>query len=72
MTHLAIVYSDTIEQIVEIQGDRAWDVGISAAVQIRGSIPLFWSQQTNPLNPKPDILLQYLDPFYSATNMHFR
>jgi phosphatidylinositol 3,5-bisphosphate 5-phosphatase len=29
---------------------------ISSVVQNRGSIPLFWSQETSKLNLKPDII----------------
>jgi len=31
---------------------------ISSFVQIRGSIPFFWSQIPNALTPKPDIILE--------------
>lgn len=31
-------------------------VQISSVVQNRGSIPLFWSQETSRLNIKPDII----------------
>jgi hypothetical protein len=45
------------------------------ASQIRGSIPLYWVQDTNsvsPINPKPAIQLQQYDPHYSATRLHFQ
>ncbi len=32
-------------------------------LQVRGSIPLYWSQQGSRLS-KPDILLQTFDPLY--------
>jgi hypothetical protein len=41
-------------------------------LQVRGSIPLFWSQLTSALSPKPDIHLARYDPFYGATAAHFR
>eukprot|EP00850_Spirogloea_muscicola_P018409 SM000168S02608 [mRNA] locus=s168:133636:139322:- [translate_table: standard] len=44
---------------------------MSAAVQNRGSIPLFWSQEASRLSPKPDIVLQRYDPVYEATRLHF-
>lgn len=44
----------------------------ASAVQVRGSIPLFWSQEMSTLSPKPDVLLQRFDPFYAATRAHFR
>ncbi|XP_017218650.1 phosphoinositide phosphatase SAC2 isoform X3 [Daucus carota subsp. sativus] len=44
---------------------------ISSVVQHRGSIPLFWSQETSRLNIKPDIILSKKDPKYEATRLHF-
>ena len=45
---------------------------MTSFVQIRGSIPLFWYQQPNPLTPKPDIVYQAEhDPDYKATKRHF-
>ncbi|EON61094.1 hypothetical protein W97_00305 [Coniosporium apollinis CBS 100218] len=40
-------------------------------VQHRGSIPLFWTQDTSGVSPKPDIDLNPIDPFYSAGALHF-
>ncbi|GAB4841940.1 hypothetical protein Ancab_011897 [Ancistrocladus abbreviatus] len=60
------------EQIVfeEIPGGNP--SAISSVVQIRGSIPLFWSQATSRLNIKPDIILSNEDPNYEATKLHFQ
>ncbi|KAL6606019.1 hypothetical protein ACP70R_041672 [Stipagrostis hirtigluma subsp. patula] len=57
------------EQIVyeEMLGPRQ----ISSVVQNRGSIPLFWSQETSKLNLKPDIILHEKDNNYEATRLHF-
>ncbi|XP_042048111.1 phosphoinositide phosphatase SAC2-like [Salvia splendens] len=44
---------------------------ISSVVQNRGSIPLFWSQETSRLNIKPDIILSKKDDAYQATRLHF-
>ncbi|AQK82858.1 Phosphoinositide phosphatase SAC2 [Zea mays] len=44
---------------------------ISSVVQNRGSIPLFWSQETSKLNLKPDIILHGKDKNYEATRLHF-
>ena len=44
-------------------------------LQMRGSIPLYWVQDTasvSPINPKPAIQLQQYDPHYSATRLHFQ
>ncbi|WVZ82155.1 hypothetical protein U9M48_029450 [Paspalum notatum var. saurae] len=57
------------EQIVyeDMLGPRQ----ISSVVQNRGSIPLFWSQETSKLNLKPDIILHEMDNDYEATRLHF-
>eukprot|EP00899_Mesostigma_viride_P018725 jgi/Mesvir1/26854/Mv20603-RA.2 len=44
---------------------------VASVVQNRGSIPLFWSQETAGLTPKPDIVLQRYDPMYEASRLHF-
>ncbi|KAK4741049.1 hypothetical protein SAY87_024637 [Trapa incisa] len=44
---------------------------MSSVVQMRGSIPLFWSQEVSRFSPKPDIILQRYDPTYEATKLHF-
>ncbi|XP_074268269.1 phosphoinositide phosphatase SAC2-like [Silene latifolia] len=58
------------EQIVfeDIAGKSVSE--ISSVVQIRGSIPLLWSQETSRLSIKPDIMLRQ-DPNYEATQRHF-
>jgi hypothetical protein len=38
---------------------------------LRGSIPLFWSQEASPLQTRPEIVLQRFDPLYAATAAHF-
>lgn len=40
-------------------------------VQHRGSIPLYWTQDSTGVSPKPDIELNLIDPFYSAAALHF-
>lgn len=40
-------------------------------VQHRGSIPLYWTQESSGVSPKPDIELNLVDPFYSAAALHF-
>jgi hypothetical protein len=40
-------------------------------VQHRGSIPLYWTQDSTGVSPKPDIELNLMDPFYSAAALHF-
>lgn len=59
------------EQLVhEDPHDKAGQ--ISSVVQHRGSIPLFWSQETSILSPKPDIVLYRNDRTYEATKLHFQ
>ncbi|KAG6513310.1 phosphoinositide phosphatase SAC3-like [Zingiber officinale] len=43
---------------------------VTSVVQNRGSIPLFWSQETSKLNLKPDIILKK-ERDYHATRLHF-
>lgn len=40
-------------------------------VQHRGSIPIFWTQDTTNLNPKPPIEITVVDPFYAPAARHF-
>jgi phosphatidylinositol 3,5-bisphosphate 5-phosphatase len=44
---------------------------LASVVQVRGSIPLYWSQSATGLNVKPEIQLQHFDPLYEATGLHF-
>ncbi|KAG2728537.1 hypothetical protein I3760_01G210500 [Carya illinoinensis] len=59
------------EQIVFEDSLEGHSSQISSVVQNRGSIPLFWSQETSRLNIKPDIILSKRDPNYVATRLHF-
>ncbi|XP_045792286.1 phosphoinositide phosphatase SAC2-like [Trifolium pratense] len=59
------------EQIVFADACDGSPMQISSVVQIRGSIPLFWSQEASPLNMKPDIILSPKDAQYEATRLHF-
>ncbi|KAG7387273.1 hypothetical protein PHYBOEH_008319 [Phytophthora boehmeriae] len=57
------------EQIIE---DESMGPGkFSSFVQHRGSIPVFWSQETSATLPKPPIVLNRVDPTYNATQKHF-
>ncbi|PPQ73912.1 hypothetical protein CVT26_006660 [Gymnopilus dilepis] len=40
-------------------------------VQYRGSIPIYWTQETNSMSPKPPIEISVVDPFYTAASRHF-
>ncbi|KAK6911811.1 SAC domain, partial [Dillenia turbinata] len=59
------------EQIVLEENADGQLLQISSVVQNRGSIPLFWSQETSRLNIKPDIILSTKDHNYEATRLHF-
>ncbi|KAK4854012.1 hypothetical protein QYF36_017668 [Acer negundo] len=59
------------EQILFEDVPEESPVQISSVVQNRGSIPLFWSQETSRLNIKPDITLSKKDQNYEATRLHF-
>lgn len=52
------------EQIVLEDMRDGFPVQISAVVQNRGSIPLFWSQETSRLNIKPDIIRMRKDAYF--------
>lgn len=58
-----------LEQIIE---DENMGPGkFSSYVQHRGSIPVFWTQETSATLPKPPIVLNRVDPTYTATQKHF-
>ncbi|KAK6152084.1 hypothetical protein DH2020_014719 [Rehmannia glutinosa] len=59
------------EQILVEDVPEGVQMQISSVVQNRGSIPLFWSQETSRLNLKPDIILSKRDQTYEATRLHF-
>lgn len=58
------------EQII-LKEESGSQCEMTSVVQMRGSIPLFWSQEVSRLSPKPDIILQRYDPTYQATKLHF-
>lgn len=58
-----------VEQI--LQYDDGADYKFCAYVQMRGSIPTYWYQETSVTMPKPPILINRVDPDYLATQEHF-
>ncbi|XP_067675637.1 polyphosphoinositide phosphatase-like [Haliotis asinina] len=44
---------------------------VTSFTQMRGSIPLFWSQDIAKMVPKPPIMLDKRDPFAHAAGLHF-
>jgi hypothetical protein len=59
-----------IEQIVQFGTGRT--AQFASFVQLRASIPTYWSQETSVTNPKPPILISRSDPCYLASKSHFR
>nr|XP_033791998.1 polyphosphoinositide phosphatase [Geotrypetes seraphini]XP_033791999.1 polyphosphoinositide phosphatase [Geotrypetes seraphini] len=43
----------------------------SSYVQVRGSVPLYWSQDISTMMPKPPITLVQADPFAHVAALHF-
>jgi len=43
----------------------------SSFLQMRGSIPTYWTQESSVTMPKPPIVLNRVDPTYHATQQHF-
>ena len=59
-----------IEQIIQADGGK--QATFSSYVQMRGSIPTYWRQETSVTMPKPPILINRIDPTYLATQVHFQ
>ncbi|XP_074601767.1 polyphosphoinositide phosphatase FIG4 [Brevipalpus obovatus] len=60
------------EQIVIDAGVSSFDFSrITSFVQMRGSIPLHWSQFTFKVMPKPPIQLDPADPYFRPAGFHF-
>ncbi|KAG6878055.1 hypothetical protein C0993_000378 [Termitomyces sp. T159_Od127] len=51
--------------------DRRPSPNYTSYVQYRGSIPVYWAQETTSMSPKPPIEITVVDPFYSAASRHF-
>ncbi|XP_048621144.1 phosphoinositide phosphatase SAC5-like [Brassica napus] len=59
------------EQIVTKEVPEGQKIPMTSVVQMRGSIPLFWSQKPSVFNPQPNIILNNKDRNYVATKLHF-
>jgi len=60
------------EQIIHDESAAKIDAGnFSSFLQMRGSIPTYWTQETTLTMPKPPIVLNRVDPTYKATQLHF-
>ena len=59
------------EQILHDESKSTSSGVFSSFLQIRGSIPTFWTQESSVTMPKPPIELNRVDPTYKATQLHF-
>uniref|UniRef100_A0AAY4DLM6 SAC domain-containing protein n=1 Tax=Denticeps clupeoides TaxID=299321 RepID=A0AAY4DLM6_9TELE len=60
------------EQIIHDASVMSFTMGsYSSYVQVRGSVPLYWSQDISTMMPKPPIRLDQADPFAHVAALHF-
>lgn len=60
------------EQIVHDSSVTSFAAGsFSSCVQVRGSVPLHWSQDISTMMPKPPIRLDQADPYSHVAALHF-
>ena len=59
------------EQILHDESKTVSNGVFSSYIQVRGSIPTFWTQESSVTMPKPPIELNRVDPTYTATQLHF-
>lgn len=59
------------EQIVHDESISCASGVFSSYLQVRGSIPTYWSQESSVTMPKPPIEINRVDPTYTATQSHF-
>ncbi|KAI4802362.1 hypothetical protein KUCAC02_020203 [Chaenocephalus aceratus] len=60
------------EQIVNDAAVMSFTAGsYSSYVQVRGSVPLYWSQDISTMMPKPPIRLDQADPYAHVAALHF-
>lgn len=59
------------EQVVHDESNHVTGGSFSSFLQVRGSIPTFWTQESSVTMPKPPIEINRVDPTYRATQAHF-
>ncbi|TSL47602.1 Polyphosphoinositide phosphatase [Bagarius yarrelli] len=60
------------EQIIHDASVMSFAAGsYSSYVQVRGSVPLYWSQDISTMMPKPPIRLDQADPYAQVAALHF-
>lgn len=52
-------------------GTRGPNPRYTSYVMHRGSIPIFWTQDSTNMSPRPPIEISVVDPFYSSAALHF-
>ncbi|KAH8879444.1 hypothetical protein GQ53DRAFT_789292 [Thozetella sp. PMI_491] len=66
------IVSETLTTSFHAPGPRFFaSPAYTSYVQHRGSIPLYWTQDSTGVTPKPPIELNLVDPFYTAAALHF-
>ena len=66
------IVSEALTTSFHAPGPRLWsNPTYTSYVQHRGSIPLYWTQDNSGVTPRPDIILNLPDPFYTASALHF-
>lgn len=66
-----IVSNEIVSPLDDPRGVRFRFPRYTSYVQHRGSICLYWSQDTNNMSPKPPIRLDIIDPYYASAALHF-
>lgn len=59
------------EQILHDESKSTASGIYSSYIQVRGSLPVYWTQESSVTMPKPPIELNRVDPSYRATQLHF-
>ncbi|KXJ95202.1 SacI homology domain-domain-containing protein [Microdochium bolleyi] len=66
------IVSDSLTTSFHAPGPKLYaSPQFTSYVQHRGSIPLYWSQDSTGVTPKPPIELNLIDPFYTPAALHF-
>jgi phosphatidylinositol 3,5-bisphosphate 5-phosphatase len=73
--HEQIVHDESSSSTSTFSGkdncNSSHDGTFSSYIQVRGSIPTFWTQESSVTMPKPPIEINRVDPTYTATQYHF-
>lgn len=61
---------ETEQILYDRSGGSHQDGNFTSHVQIRASIPLYWSQESNAMIARPAIVVSKVDPLYLGTRLH--